>query len=392
MNRGDWIDYLLGELAPERRTEAEATLRADPEARREVDALREAIALARSAAADESWSAAPRARSWLRPAGAIAAAALLIAFGAFVFSQLRPARDAVYEPDGATGYLWPEETDARGGVPALEAHEAYFLRSGRVEASPIGGEPAHARKAGERIATETEVTCVEAAWVILEGGGALFLPAGATAQLRHRDDRAPAVRLIQGDAAFVAGSVPVHLAVDRTDLLLTLESGACVARQSRPDALCLRGALILERARGGRFRIPEGERLPAQCADSPITAPIDAGELELDWYFDLVYTTWEWHDVRWAARPSDGGAWRSDPVRAAPDTRLYLRAVPTKSGELSLSFGGEARTFRVVAGREIRLRLELASLGPGPALELRVPGAPSGLGAARVFRATPRGG
>ena len=66
---------------------------------------------------------------------------------------------------------------------------------------------------------------------------------------------------------------------------------------------------------------------------------------------------------------------------------LYLRLVPPAAGALRISFGGEAREFTLRRDSELRLRLRLSDLGPGPVLQV-TPAA--GLEEARVFGAKPR--
>lgn len=385
----EWIDFLLDEVAPDRRAELEARLEADPEARREAARYREAIELLRAAARAEPWSAAPRARLLPR-LGVAAAAALLVALGFLAYRELRPSPAAVYEPDVAFGYLRAEETDARGGVPVPGGGEGYLLRAGLLDVSPIDSDASFTMEPGSEIAPDTDVEGLQAARIDLAGGGVLFLAPGAVVQLRRRADGAPAVRLLSGDAAAVAGDRPVHLAVDQTDLLLRVERGATLLRKGRADALCLRGALFLSLPAGGKFRVPEGERIPAQCAESPRTAPIETADVDLAWYYDLVYASWAVRDVPWVNAPRNGEAWRSGPLDPAPGTHLYLRAVPTATGDLTVSFGKEPRRFRVVSGRDFRLRVELAALGPGASLEVRLPGSAKGLEEARLFRAEPR--
>ena len=68
-----------------------------------------------------------------------------------------------------------------------------------------------------------------------------------------------------GVAATVPNAKPVHLAVDRTDLLITQSSGAMIARQSPGEVVNLRGGVVLE-TNGAQFPVPVLHRLPASCA------------------------------------------------------------------------------------------------------------------------------
>ena len=199
--------------------------------------------------------------------------------------------------------------------------------------------------------------------------------------LRPRADGETALRLMDGSACTVAGSRPIHLAVEGGDLLLIQRSGATMLRRPPSDAVCLRGEVHLRLAGGELFRIPAGERLPAACAHEPKTVPM--GEefvAHLDWYCQLVYAQHRCETVLWE-RPGV-----SRPLETGPETLLFLRVVPEADGRLRVSFGGAAREFEVGARVPLELRLRLADLGPGPRLRVEPAG---GIRAARLFEATP---
>jgi len=379
--REELIDFLLGELPAERHHAVADRVAGDPEAAAERDRLAEALAVLRVAAA-EGWEAPPaRARRLrlLRPALA-AAALLLVALG---FLLLRGTADRVYEPDGAYGYLLPEETDARGRVPEPSTAPEYLLRAGAATVSALGSERDFPLQPGESFPADSDLKTPadSAARVDLPGGGILFLAPLTTVRLRLHQDGGAALRLMDGVACTVAGGTPLHLAVHETDLLLRQTSGAALLRETPAEVITLRGDLELLLAGNTTFRVPPGERLPAACAAAPRTVPATGDELELQWYRDLVYRTSRSEDVAWE-RPG-----LSRPLAYGPDTLVYLRFAPTARGTLRLSFGGEPRTFDLRAGAPLELRLRLKDLGPGPQLELAPADA---LKAARLFEAVPR--
>ena len=124
------------------------------------------------------------------------------------------------------------------------------------------------------------------------------------------------------------------------------------------------------------FPIPPGERLPAACANDPQTAPVEDRDLDLDWYFELVYTKHRIETIDF-----------DKPIQAGPDSLLFLRLNPRASGDVSIRFGGEARRFAVRKGVELTLRLRFSDLGPGQLLEVTPRNA---VAEARLFEAVPR--
>ncbi|MGQ0614552.1 MAG: anti-sigma factor family protein [Planctomycetaceae bacterium] len=383
LDRDRLLDALLGEASPEAARECERLLASDPAAAAERDLYLRAIALVRQAAA-EGWEAhAPRRPRRLLWA---AAAALLLGLGALLLRDLSPAPAAIYEPDVAWGYLRGEETDARGGVPLPGTGEGYHLRRGTARGAPIGSSTSSPLAPGDAIAPETELDAGEEPLRIdLPGGAILFGSSDACLQLRHREDGRAAVRLLGGSAAIVAGRTPVHLAVEGTDLLLTLESGACLLRHGVPDAICLRGRLFLDTPAGQRFPVPEGHRIPAQCSSAPRSAAFADDEVELDWYHALVYRQCSVQCLEFTLR--DEATLVTPALAPAPHSFLYLHVVPTASGTLTLRHGGVVRSFRLRKDEPFRLRLPATGAGP---LELDLPGSPSGLKEARLVSFTPK--
>jgi len=376
------LEHLLGEASPEEARAIEAAVARDAGAAAVREVYGRAVALLRAAAA-EAWEAREpgRARRYL----GLAAAVLLAVAGVLLLRGRAPAPAAVYEPDVAFGYLRGEETDARGGVPRPASGEGFHLRAGTARAAPLGGEAEAALGPGDPIAPETRVEpAAGPVRVDLPRGGILFATGDAEFQLRHRADGRAAVRLVLGAAAVVAGEAPVHLAVDGTDLLLVLEAGACLLRRDVPDAVCLRGTLFLDAAGGGLFRVPEGHRLPAQCATAPRTAAVPDEEVDLDWYYGLVYAACEVEALRLLER-ADGSLGATLPA-PAPGSHLYLRLVPTEGGAFVLRLGAFERRYRLRPDEPFRLRVPAAA----GALVLELPGAASGLKEARVARLTPR--
>jgi hypothetical protein len=110
----------------------------------------------------------------------------------------------------------------------------------------------------------------------------------------------------------------------------------------------------------------------------PFTAPAKAEEMNLDWYFALVYGgSRTLADVAWEA-PG-----RSAALEPGPGRLLFLRLEPDESGTCTVSFGGEPRAFPLRAGVPLSLRLELERLGPGPRLAVTPAAA---IREARLFR------
>lgn len=387
--RGEILDYLLGELPPGRAQEVARRCEQDPAAAAERDRCLRTLGLLREAA-EEGWEAEPAARPGLlrRLSRSVLAAAALLAAVVSLFLLNGRGLQAVYEPDQALGYLRPEETDSAGRVPVPARGEGFTLRSRAATLSPRGTDRQFALGRNDEIAADSEVTAPSGEGVRLDlpGGGILFLAPGSTVLLRLRDDGSPALRLGDGAAAAVAGDRPVHLAVDGTDLLLDLQSGACYLNRNPGEAACLRGSLFLDRAKGGRFHIPEAERLPAACASEPKTVALVESDLDLDWYRDLVYRDYRWRDLTW----TEAGPGRHVAATRPGDEVLFLRLVPAENGTIEVARGGPPRAFRVREGKPLRLRLRLRDLGPGPDLELRCAGPFPALREARLFSATPR--
>jgi hypothetical protein len=291
----------------------------------------------------------------------------------------------VYEPDGAVGYARAEETDALGMVFAPPRGDEITVRLGKVEIAAIGSDRDYPLEPGETVPLGSDVksTAEEGARLDLPDGGIVFLRPLSTVRIRAHQQGGTALRLLDGVACTVAGPRPLHLAVHETDLILRLQSGAALLRKRPAEAVALRGKLLLLLENGQRFEVPEAERLPAACAKAPATKPIRDAELDLDWYRDLVFRP-GWH-VEELTLDEDG---RCTPTPCTdPGAVLYLRLVPPAAGALRISFGGEAREFVLRRDSELRLRLRLRDLGPGPVLRV-TPFA--GLEEARVFAAKAR--
>ena len=381
------IDYLLGELPEERAREFEAALADDDALRRELELYDESRRVIRLMAS-EGWNNRPWGRRRVRRLYR-AAAVLFIAVTVFLLTRGNGVQANIYEPDVRLGYLRAEEPDAAGQVPSPAAGGDYAVREGNVVVAPFGSPQEFPLTAGDTIAPESEVSVVngEAARIDLPKGGILFLGPLSIVVLRERDDGHAAVRVISGVVALVAGDGPVHVAVDRTDLLIDVDDGACLARQSPPEVVCLRGSSYLRVAEKERFRIPESHRIPANCAHAPVTFSVTDEELDLDWYRSLVYRSWRVESIDFKRLDDDFVA----RLAAVSDqTLLYVRVVPTESGHVELSFGGETRSYPVRKDHTLRLRLKLSDLGDGPRLRLALPGHESGLKEARLVDAVPR--
>ncbi len=369
------IDFLLGELPGEEARAVEQRAAVDAGESVQLERYREALDILRSAAA-EGWEAR---RRWhvLRPALA-AAAVLAIAFTIFFANGAPIGPRAVYEPDQAYGYLHAEETDAAGNVREASTVTECTLRVGAVEIAAIGSERSFPIAPGTVIPLDSEIalTADTGAHIDLPHGGILFLGPVSTVHLRSRPDGETALRLMQGMACTVVGTRTIHLAVDTSDLLLRQESGATLMRRGPDEIVCLRGDVQLRYDTTRLFPVPPGERLPAACANDPQTKPVKDTELGLDWYRELVYSHHRVEVIEF-----------SKPLQTGPSTMLFLRFVPRASGEVSIRYGGAARTFTVRKAVELTLRLRFADLGPGPMLEVTPSNA---VAEARLFEAIPR--
>jgi len=363
-DREELFDFILGEGAEPscRDPEAEARIRAA------IDALR--------AAAAEGWGVRGRRLPLLRPALA-AAAVLLVAVLAFLLNRAAPR--AVYEPDMAFGVLLPEETDASGLAPGAPPVSVPTMRAGKATLSPLGGARADPLASGDEIPYDSEVKTPadEGARIDLPQGGILFVGPLSTVRLRRHEAGGPALRLLEGVAATVAGAGPLNLAVHETDLLLRQESGALLLRQTPGEVIAMRGETELMLGGGKLFRVPPGERLPAACVREPFTTPATATELDLDWYLALAYGGGSLADVTWE-KPGT-----SEPLRAPRGTMVFLRLEPVANGQAEVSFGGATRSFELDAGQPLALRFRLEDLGPGPHL---VVSPASAIRESRLFR------
>lgn len=364
--REELIDFVLGE-GPEPRVR---------DAKAEAE-LRLAIASVRAAAA-EGWGARGRRRRRVLAPALAAAAVLLVAASAFFLNGAAPR--AIYEPDVAYGVLLPEETDSRGMAPEAPSVSVTTMRAGDAAFSPLGADRPQPLAPGDEIPYESEIRTPHAdagARIDLPDGGILFVGPLSTVRLRRHEAGGPALRLLDGVAATVAGRVPIHVAVHETDLLVRQESGALLMRQTPGEVIALRGAADLLLADGERFRIQPGERLPAACAREPVTSLATAAQIDLDWYFALAYGGGSLADVAWE-KP---GA--SEPIDAASGTMLFLRLLPSANGRCEVSFGAASSSFELDAGAPLALRLRLEDLGPGPRLAVTPPTA---IREARLFR------
>jgi len=384
--REELIDYLLGELPLERSRDVAERIARDPEAASERDLFEESLRVIRAAAATGWEARRGRARLiWLRPALAAAAVIALVVTGTFLLNGGHHAH-TVYDPDGAIGYARAEETDAAGSVFLPARGDGITVRAGKVEVAAIGSDRDYPLEPGETVPLGSDVksTAEDCARLDLPDGGIVFLRPLSTVRLRAHQQGGIALRLIDGVACTVAGPRPLHLAVHETDLILRLRNGAALLRKRPAEAVALRGQLFLLLEDGKRFRVPEAELLPAACAKAPATKPVADGELDLDWYRDLVFQPgWFVEELQ---LDEDG---RCKPTWCTgPEAMLYLRLVPPASGALRISFGGEPREFALHSDSELRLRLRLRDLGPGPVLHV-TPAA--GLKEARVFGVQPRG-
>jgi hypothetical protein len=382
--REELIDYLLGELPLERSRDVAERIARDPDAAADRDLYEESRQLIRTAAAAGWETRRGRARLvWLRPALAAAAVIALVLFGTFLLSGGHHAH-TVYDPDGAVGYARGEETDAAGAVYAPATGEDIAVRAGNVDIAAIGSDRDYALGQGETVPLGSDVkTSAEGgARLDLPDGGIVFLRPLSTVRVRTHQQGGIALRLLDGVACTVAGPRPLHLAVHETDLILRLRSGAALLRKRPADAVALRGELFLLLENGQRFRVPEAERLPAACAKEPATEPVSDEELDLDWYRDLVFQPgWQVEELK---LDEDG---RTTPRCTARDAMLYLRLVPPAAGTLRISFDGEPREFALHRDSELRLRLRLRDLGPGPVLQVTPA---EGLMEARILAAKPR--
>ena len=385
MKRERLVDFLLGELPEGQAQAVSRELGSDPAAAAERDRYKEAIALLRCAAGEEAWAPkrAPGRVLALRT-GVAAAAVLLVAVGLFWSHRGGSVPDRIFEPGAALGALLPEEVGADGSFTPTHDGIGYRLSAGAVTSAALGARQVHPLTPGSVIVEESELTCAAegGARIELPHGGLLFLRPLTTVQLRRRADGRVALRLLAGDAATVVGTQPIHLAVDDTDLLLTQSAGATLLRRQPSDAVCLRGMLNLHTESGGRWRVPEGERLPAACAHEPETDRMDVETLDLEWYFALLYESARSRNVRWK------GSGISLPIEATDTTLLYLRLEPKQSGDCTIAFGdGAGRTFKLVGSHCFELRVPIKSLGAGPTLRI-TPGFT--VEQARLFDVTPR--
>jgi hypothetical protein len=331
---------------------------ADPAEHDELVAL---LGVVRAAAAGGWGGAGARRARWLRPVLA-AAAVLLVAF-ALLLRNGAP-RGAIYEPDRAYGYLLPEETDAAGDVPEPSTAAVAVMRTGEATISALGSTRADLVAPGQEIPYDSEIRTPAdtGARIDLPDGGILFVGPTTALRLRRHQAGGPAVRVLLGVAATVAGKTPLHLAVHETDLLLRQESGAVLLRQQPAEAIALRGVTDLLLEGGARFRIPEGQRLPAACAKEPFTVPASVKELDIDWYLALAYGDATLAQVPWETPGI------SAPLKAEGGTLLFLRLGTPAGGSCTVSFGGAARELTLRRGVPLSLRVPLADLGQGPRL------------------------
>jgi len=362
MNR-ELIDFLLGELPEAEAAEMERRLEREPELAREAATYEESLAILRTAAREETWAPARSRFRWIA-----AAAALIVAVGLLWMNGAEPERTRHFEPDGAFGALFPEELGEDGSMrPSFAPHDGYRLERGALRVGAIGARTQHPLAAGDPVLEDSEIACGADAGALLSlpQGGMLFLRPLSTAQLRSRDDGRVALRLLSGAAATVAGTTPIHLAVNGTDLLLTQHDGAALLRHQESDALCLRGRLELHLESGERWRIPPGHRLPAACAHEPESETYRVDWLDLDWYEALAGFR-AWRDA--VTLDADGVS--APLLGVGPDTLVYVAAESRDAVTLTLRYGedGPGRSFRTVPGRTLEVRVPVAALGNGPRL------------------------
>jgi hypothetical protein len=238
------------------------------------------------------------------------------------------------------------------------------MRAGVAAFSPLGADRTEPLAQGDEIPFESEIRTPRAdlgARIDLPDRGILFVAPLSTVRILRHKAGGPALRLLEGSAATVAGTRPIHVAVHETDLLVEQESGALVLRQTPGEVIALRGVANLLLEGGKRFLIPPGERLPAACAREPYTQISTANEMDLDWYLDLAYGGGSLRDVPWEA---PGRA----TFLAEQGTTLFLRLLPSENGRCEVSYGGKTRAFELDAHQPLALRLRLEDLGPGPLL------------------------
>lgn len=383
MNRDDLLDFLLGEADPVRAAAVEAGLAADPAAEAERARFERTLSLIREACRT-GWEAEKPRLFRLSPLRAFAAAAALLLVVLGLWYLHRPPAAAIYEPGTAFGYLRASETGPSGEVPEPATGDGFTLRTGAVSIAAAGGQNAFPLKQGEPIPADSEVSCTRAVRIDGPRGAILFLGPRSSAILRRQPSGGAAVRLRSGTVALVAAESPARVAVESSDLLVSVRNGACLVNRSPGEAVALRGTVELDAGPGRAFVVPEGHRLPAACAKDPVSVPVEEGELELEWYDELLYGDCRDAPVEWAR--SARGERTSVPIRASKGDLLFVELLPDADGRLALRFGGGERTFEVARGRPFRLRVALEELGPGPALELAFPGRDAGLRAARICR------
>ena len=136
-------------------------------------------------------------------------------------------------------------------------------------------------------------------------------------------------------------------------------------RHQESDVVCLRGQLELHVEDGAHWPVPRGERLPAACARRPESSAYRIERLDLDWYETLIGRR-----ARHESVDLDESG-RSGPLRVADGTLLYVRAESRESGEITISFGdGQSRSFPIVGGKPLEIRVRLRGLGAGPRLRV----------------------
>ena len=179
--REELIDYLLGELPPERSREMAERIARDPEAASERDLCEESLKVIRAAAATGWEARRGRARLVrLRPALAAAAVIALVVAGTFFLNGGHHAH-TVYDPDGAVGYARAEETDALGAVVAPPRGDGITVRVGKVEIAAIGSDRDYPLEPGETVPLGSDVKSTA------EGGARLDLPDGGIVFISTRN-------------------------------------------------------------------------------------------------------------------------------------------------------------------------------------------------------------